>query len=58
MRQVKVYLDDRLNGGRRLVQAELVENRPTTIVVKLPDGNTITRKKSRDLPKENSNEAV
>jgi hypothetical protein len=58
MRQVKVYLDDREKGGRRLVQCELIESRPTTIVVKLPDGNVITRKKSRDLPKENSDETV
>lgn len=50
-RQVKVYLDDRRNGGRRLVDAELVEVRRTTVVVKLPDGNLVTRKKQRDLPK-------
>ncbi len=58
MRQVKVYLDDRKNGGRKLIEVQLIENRPTTLVVKLPDGNVITRKKSRDLPKEGSNETV
>lgn len=52
MRQVKVYIDDRTNGGRKLISAELVEDRSTTMKVKLPDGNVITRKKSRDLPKE------
>jgi hypothetical protein len=50
MKVCRVYLDDRKNGGRRLVDAELVEERKSTILVKLPDGNTITRKKSRDLP--------
>lgn len=54
MRRVKVYFDDRTNGGRKLVEVELIEDRPTTMKVKLPDGNVITRKKSRDLPnKEN-----
>lgn len=53
MRHVKVYLDDRKKGGRRLIEAELIDERPTTIVVNLPDGHVITRKKSRDLPKEN-----
>lgn len=57
-RQVKVFLDDRVNGGRKLIEATLIENRSTTLLVKLPDGNVITRKKSRDLPKENSNETV
>ena len=52
VRQVKVYLDDRKNGGRKLVDVELIEERATTVKVKLPDGNVITRKKSRDLPKE------
>jgi hypothetical protein len=52
MRHVKVYIDDRTNGGRQLVTAKLIEDRPTTMKVLLPDGNTITRKKSRDLPKE------
>ena len=59
MRQVKVYIDDRIGGGRKLINAELIESRPTTIVVKLPDGNIITRKKTRDLPnKENPDETV
>lgn len=53
MRQVKVYLDSGRKGDRKLVECTLIEDRTTTIVVKLPDGNVITRKKSRDLPKEN-----
>lgn len=51
MRQVKVYLGDRNSDGRKIVEATLLEDRPTTIVVRLPDGNVITRKKQRDLPK-------
>ena len=53
MRRVKVYLDASRKGDRKLVEAELIEDRPTTLVVRLPDGNVITRKKNRDLPKEN-----
>lgn len=54
-RRVKVLLDDRQNGGRKEVEVELLEDRPTTVFVKLPDGKCITRKKTRDLPKgENS----
>lgn len=53
MKIIKVFLDDRKNGGRRLVDAELIEERSTTVKVKLlSDGSKITRKKSRDLPKE------
>lgn len=52
MKKVRVYLDDRVNNTRKLVEAELIEDRSTTIVVKLLDGHVITRKKSRDLPKE------
>jgi hypothetical protein len=52
MRRMKVYFDDRTNGGRKLVDVELIEDRPTTMKVKLPDGNVVTRKKTRDLPKE------
>jgi len=51
-RQVKVFIDDRKNGGRQLIDVELIEERATTVKVKLPDGNVITRKKSRDLPEE------
>lgn len=59
MRQVKVYLDDgKGTGKRKLVEAGLLEERKSTIVVQLPDGNIVTRKKSRDIPKESSNETV
>lgn len=46
---MKVFVNDGA-GGRKLVEAELIKSRDTTIVVRLPDGNLITRKKSRDLP--------
>lgn len=58
MKKVLVYLDDRKNGGRKIVEADLIEERQSTVKVKLLDGNTITRKKSRDLPREDSNETV
>lgn len=52
MKIIQVYLDDRKKGGRKLVDAELIEDRPTTVLVKLlSDGSKITRKKNRDLPK-------
>lgn len=49
-RRVKVYLDDKENGGRKVIEAELLENRATTLLIQLPDGNRIVRKKIRDLP--------
>ena len=59
MKIIKVLLDDRKNGGRKTVDAELIEDRSTTVKVKLlSDGSIITRKKSRDLPKENKHEAL
>lgn len=54
-RRLKVYLNDGSNG-RKLVEAEVVADRGRTLLVQLPDGNTIVRKKSRDLPKEESSE--
>lgn len=53
MKIIKVFLDDRKNGSRKLVDAELIEEYTTTVKVKLSDGNVIKRKKARDLPKEN-----
>lgn len=37
---------------RRIVECELMKETSTTMLVKLPDGNIISRKKKRDLPKE------
>ena len=47
---MKVYVNDG-DDNRRLINVELIEDKKTTILVKLPDGNIITRKKKRDLPK-------
>ncbi len=52
---MKVYINNIDKGkivGRKLVEAELIKDNPITVVVRLEDGNIITRKKSRDLPKE------
>jgi len=37
----------RLKKG--VVEAEVLEVRPRTLLVRLPDGNVIVRKKSRDI---------
>ena len=47
---MKVYINDK-SGKRKLVEVELIEDRKTTVLVKLPDGNVIVRKKKRDLLK-------
>lgn len=49
---LKVYINDNETGGRQIVDAELIKERATTILVKLPDGNVITRQKKRDIPTE------
>lgn len=49
---MKVYINDNETGGRQIVDAELIKERATTILVKLPDGNVITRQKKRDIPTE------
>jgi len=50
---MKVYLDakDRTQP-RRLVEVEVISESTKAFKVRLPDGNIITRKKSRDIPKE------
>jgi hypothetical protein len=50
---MKVYINSKdRNEPRQLVEAELIKEWKSTILVRLPDGNTISRKKLRDLPKE------
>ena len=47
---IKVRLNDKENLGSRIaVDAEVVQEKATCIWVKLPDGNIIRRKKSRDI---------
>jgi hypothetical protein len=48
--KVKVLVNDRENKGKRIVlEADLIQERATTILVKLPDGNVVKRNKKRDL---------
>lgn len=49
---MKVYVNTPDRTGRKLVEVKLIEDRKRTVLVELPDGNRITRKKNRDLPKE------
>ena len=48
MKKINVYLDG-LDKERKVVEAELVKDNPTTVWVKLPDGNVIVRKRKRDI---------
>lgn len=48
---MKVYINGS-DGERVLVDAELVKENKTTIIVRLPDGHVVSRKKKRDLPEE------
>lgn len=47
---MKVYVNDK--NGRKLVEVELIKENKATIIVRLPDGNVVSRKKKRDLPEE------
>ena len=48
---MKVYLNRNKDAiqERKIVDAVLVKDRATTVLVKLPDGNIIVRKKKRDV---------
>lgn len=48
---MKVFINGR-GGERKLVEVDLVKKNKTTIIVRLPDGNIISRKIKRDLPSE------
>ena len=52
MKKIKVYLNTKKEGKRKVVNAELLEDRIGSVVVRLPDGNVIVRRKNRDLPEE------
>ena len=48
---MKVYINNKdYSKPRQIVEAVLLRENSTTIVVKLPDGEIITRKKNRDIP--------
>ena len=55
---MKVYINKPDRSGRQLVDVKLIEDRKRTIVVELPDGNRIVRKKNRDLPKKEGEKDV
>lgn len=48
---MKVYINNSKNfkDPRQVVEVVLVKENTSTIVVRLPDGNIITRKKNRDM---------
>jgi len=48
---MKIYLNDK-EGKRKIVEAEVIKENKHTILVKLPNGNIISRKRSRDILKE------
>lgn len=52
MKTIKVYINTQDKKSRQLVEAKLIKDYKTTVIVELPDGNIIKRKKSRDLPSE------
>jgi len=55
--KIKVYVNDKdRTKPRKLVTAEKLDETKTTVIVKLPDGNVISRKKKRDLPEEEPKE--
>lgn len=51
---MKVYLDIKNRRGeitgRKVVNAHLLKDRPHSVLVRLPDGNVVVRKKNRDVP--------
>ena len=53
MKKIKVYINHPKQAGKRkLVTVELIEDRKATMLVRLPDGNVIVRRKNRDLEEE------
>ena len=48
---MKIYLNNK-EGKRKIVESEVIKENKETILVKLPDGNIISRKRSRDIVKE------
>ena len=52
---MKVFVNINVPGikkptGRQLIEVKLIKEFEKTVLVKLPDGSEILRKKSRDLP--------
>ena len=53
---MRILLNADNAGSRKEVDAELVRENAKSVWVRLSDGNIIKRKKTRDVPKEGSNE--
>jgi hypothetical protein len=45
---MKVYLNDK-DGQKKIVEAELIQDRKYSVIVKLEDGNKIVRNKKRHV---------
>lgn len=48
---MKVYINSKDRASRQLVEVELLKENGNILIVKLPNGDIIKRKKNRDLPK-------
>jgi hypothetical protein len=46
---MRVLLNNGNHGERRVVEADLIRENAKTVIVRLPDGKVIKRKKNRDL---------
>jgi hypothetical protein len=56
VRTLKVLINDpEVKGKRKEVEVVKVSESDTTVRVRLPDGNVIRRKKSRDMVNEKEN---
>jgi len=50
---MKIFINSKnRTEPRQLVEAELLKDKETTIIVRLPDGTVVKRKKKRDLSTE------
>ena len=50
---MKVFINDKdSTKPRKVVEVEVIRETPRLFIVKLPDGNIISRKKSRDIVQE------
>jgi hypothetical protein len=53
---MKVYINSKDKQSRELVEVEVIHKSEKNLWVKLPDGNIIKRKKSRDLEQTDAKE--
>lgn len=50
---MKVLINTR--HGRKEVEAEVIKDNSSTVIVRLPDGNVVSRKKKRDTTDKGEN---